>query len=82
MMDYPSRNRSDTFQRTEDCGQVLDRGHNLGIIKIATTGQFVGETFANVGEILQLVDLGVVLQQVQGEEALVADPAGQAGLSA
>ena len=39
-------------------------------------------TFANVGEILQLVDLGVVLQQVQGEEALVADPAGQAGLSA
>ena len=50
MMDYPSRNRSDTSRRREDCGQVLDRGHNLGIIKIDTTGQFAG------GEPLQMLE--------------------------
>ena len=78
----PWRNISDISRQREDCGQVLDHRRTLGIRNIYMTGQFSWRrrTFADVWEIL-LMDLGVMLEQVQGEEGLVAHSAGQPWLS-
>ena len=39
------------------------------------------ETFTDGGEVLYLVDPGVVLEELHGDEALVTDPTGEPGLT-